>query len=107
MQAWIEVARQAAAIEVNVSDVRRRVLSRIRLERWAAGTSKLLDSKGGALLQDVTTALAAGASIAGAAESVAFQRGTAAVGELRSIQERSEAVLANISSAHERQPEQV
>ena len=107
LQAWIEVAKQSAAAEVDTSAVRGRVLARIRVERWAATTAKLLAQPGGAALADVEAALAAGAAIGGAAASVAFTQSTAAIAALRAVQDRSAPVLAAIRTANERSPEQV
>lgn len=94
-------------MEIEAGDVRTHVLARIRLERWAARTSKLLAREGGAPLEEVEAALAVGSSIAGAVESVAFKRGSSAADELRGVQDRSKTVLANIRNANERSPEQV
>ena len=107
LQAWIEVAKQAAAIQIDASGIRMKVIARIRVERWAASTSKLLAQPGGAALADVEAALAVGATIDGAAASVAFTESTAAIAALLGVQERSAPVLAAIRTANERSPEQV
>lgn len=103
----METAKQAAALEINATAMRAKILARIRVERWAANTSNLLSQAGGAPLADVEAALAAAADIEGAAASLPYTQATAAVAALRGVQERGTTVLASISAANERSAAQV
>lgn len=107
MQAWIEVARQAAAVEIDATEVRTRILMRIAVERWSSATSQLLTRDGGAPLTDVDAALEAARSIEGAAKSAAYTRASEAVAALRDVRRRSSEVLGAIDHAHERSATQV
>lgn len=105
--AWCEIARQAAALEVDASAQRARCLHRLRVERWAVKAAAALAREGGVPLPDMQAVLARGAALQGAAESVAFKRASSAVADVRRMQERGKAIMAAIKAASTRTPEQV
>lgn len=104
--AWCEIARQSAALEVDASAQRVRALHRLRVERWAAKAAATLARSGGVPLPDMQAVLAKGAALQGAAESVAFKRASSAVADVRRVQERGKAIMTAIKAASSRTPDQ-
>lgn len=105
--AWCEIARQAAALEIDATAQRTRCLHRLRVERWAVKAAETLGRAGGVPLPDMQAVLAKGAALQGAAESVAFKRASSAVADVRRMQERGKAIMTAIKAASTRTPDQV